>query len=147
MLVSHSDWILFQWQPNLVNYYFFQDCEPKPKKRRMNEILDVEEEYVQSASTWNASPPLTPAKSSSLLLSSEDIQSIQNENEAKKVNQTCTVYTGFFFRVERDTHPTILTLALRFLSPKSLNQKGCNNNIDNKRGVILLFQTSLPFKL
>ena len=51
----------------------------------MNEILDVEEESVQGASTWSASPPLAPAKSPSLLLS-EDIKSIQNENEAKKVN-------------------------------------------------------------
>ena len=51
----------------------------------MNEILDVEEESVQGASTWSASPLSAPAKSPSLLLS-EDIKSIEDENEAKKVN-------------------------------------------------------------
>ena len=52
----------------------------------MNEILEVEEESVQGASTWSAPPPLpAPAKSPSLLLS-EDIKSIEDENEAKKVN-------------------------------------------------------------
>ena len=51
----------------------------------MNEILDVEEESVQGASTWSAPLLPAPAKSPSLLLS-EDIKSIQNENEAKKVN-------------------------------------------------------------
>ena len=51
----------------------------------MNEILDVEEESVQGASTWSAPPPLAPAKSSSPLLS-EDIKSIEDDNEAKKVN-------------------------------------------------------------